>query len=73
MFKNIELGVNDVKTGFKLPCNAISGKMGSSTSPAFDQEMITSLRITGQLLLLEVYEMLQEMGVDVIQLNTDGV
>jgi hypothetical protein len=69
----VELDVNDVKSGFKLPCNAISGKMGSSYSSAFDQEQITSLRITGQLLITEVCEMLQDIGAEIINLNTDGV
>lgn len=59
--------------GAKVVLNGVFGKLGSKWSIFFSPEQMIMTTITGQLALLMLIEMLENIGVQVVSANTDGI
>lgn len=58
----------------KLAQNGVYGKSNSKYSSVFDIKYLFSITINGQLLLLQLLEMMRSIpGLEFIQVNTDGI
>ena len=57
----------------KLALNGVFGDLGNQHSPLYDLIAMISVTLNGQLALLMLAEELQDIGVELIQCNTDGM
>lgn len=56
----------------KVTCNGCFGKLASPHSILYAPEMLLQITLSGQLYLLQLIELLETFGVNVISANTDG-
>ena len=57
----------------KLVLNSTFGKFGDPYSSLFDLSALLSVTLSGQLMLIDLIERLDEAGVEVLSANTDGL
>lgn len=57
----------------KIILNATFGKLASKYSPFYDPHLLTRITVTGQLALLMLIEKFDQIGIEVLSANTDGV
>lgn len=57
----------------KIILNGFFGKLGSKWSVLYAPEQMIQVTITGQLALLMLIESLEDVGIEVISANTDGI
>ena len=60
-------------TTFKYCLNGLSGNLQNPNSWVYSPEAVMKIRINGQLLLLMLAEKLVNIGIQIIQANTDGL
>ena len=67
-------GDNEIVKAIKLALNgALYGKSNDKFSCMYDPQMMMSVCVNGQLLLVMLAEKLIDLGFEVIQINTDGI
>jgi len=66
-------GEKTVADTLKIVINGSFGKFGSKYSVLFAPEMLIQVTLTGQLALLMLIEMFEDVGIPVVSANTDGV
>lgn len=74
--KRLDAKRNKLKTiaaALKIVINGSFGKLGSKWSTLYSPQLLLQVTITGQLVLLMLIEMLENVGISVISGNTDGV
>lgn len=59
--------------GMKIAINGASGKFNSEHSVMFSPRCYVQMTLTGQLSILQLAEMYEENGIEVISANTDGL
>jgi hypothetical protein len=59
--------------GLKLVLNSTFGQFGNPYSTLYDPAALIGVTVTGQLLLLDLVERLQAVGIEVLSANTDGL
>lgn len=59
--------------GMKIAINGASGKFNSEHSVMFSPRCYVQMTLTGQLSILQLAEMYEEAGIEVISANTDGI
>lgn len=59
--------------GLKISSNGTFGKLGSRYSVLYAPHLLTTVTITGQLVLLMLIERAEQAGISVVSANTDGV
>jgi len=57
----------------KLACNGSFGKLGSKYSALYAPELFLQVTLTGQLCLLMLIERMENMGIVIVSVNTDGI
>jgi len=57
----------------KITLNGSFGKLGSRFSALYAPDLLIQTTITGQLSLLMLIEMLEDVGISVVSANTDGI
>jgi hypothetical protein len=57
----------------KIVANGSFGKLGDSWSKLFAPDLMIQVTLTGQLALLMLIEMIEDLGISVVSANTDGV
>ena len=57
----------------KIALNSIYGQMGLEHSPIYNPVKLLNVCITGQLLLLRLFDELLHNGIKIVSLNTDGL
>lgn len=57
----------------KISLNGSFGKLGSRFSALYAPDLLIQTTITGQLSLLMLIEMLEDVGISVVSANTDGI
>lgn len=62
-----------VAASLKITINGSFGKLGSKWSVLYAPDLMIQVTITGQLSLLLLIEMIEDLGIPVISANTDGV
>jgi DNA polymerase elongation subunit (family B) len=62
-----------VADSLKITINGSFGKFGSRWSVLYAPDLLIQVTITGQLALLMLIEMIEDLGVPVVSANTDGV
>lgn len=62
-----------VNSTLKIVINGSFGKLGSKFSVLYAPDLLLQVTITGQLLLLMLIEQLEEVDIEVISANTDGI
>jgi len=62
-----------VNGGLKIALNGSYGKLGSMYSFLYAPDLMLSVTITGQLMLLMLIEQLELHGINVVSSNTDGI
>lgn len=62
-----------IADSLKITINGSFGKLGNKYSTLYAPQLMLQVTITGQLVLLMLIEMLQNVGIDVISGNTDGI
>lgn len=60
-------------TALKLVLNSTFGKFGDPYSSLFDLGALLTVTLSGQLMLIDLIERLDEAGVEVLSANTDGL
>lgn len=59
--------------GLKIALNGCFGKLGSRYSVIYAPHLLTTVTLTGQLVLLMLIERAEQAGIAVVSANTDGV
>ncbi|MBV8076674.1 MAG: hypothetical protein JO284_09765 [Planctomycetaceae bacterium] len=59
--------------GLKIVLNSTFGKFGSRHSSLFDLEAMLGVTLSGQLMLIDLIERLEDAAVEVVSANTDGL
>lgn len=62
-----------IADSLKITINGSFGKLGNKYSTLYAPQLMLQVTITGQLVLLMLIEMLDNVGIDVISGNTDGI
>ncbi len=62
-----------IADSLKIVINGLFGKFGNKYSIVYAPDLMLQVTITGQLVLLMLIEMLENIGIEVISGNTDGV
>ena len=62
-----------VADSLKITINGSFGKFGSKWSVLYAPDLLIQVTITGQLALLMLIEMIEDLGIPVVSANTDGV
>jgi hypothetical protein len=62
-----------VASSLKITINGSFGKFGSKWSALYAPDLMIQVTITGQLSLLLLIEMIEDLGISVVSANTDGV
>lgn len=62
-----------LEAGLKIAINGIFGKLGSHYSTIFSPDLLIQVTITGQLVILKLIEMIENVGIPIVSANTDGV
>jgi hypothetical protein len=62
-----------VADSLKITINGCFGKLGNVYSALYSPDLLIQVTITGQLCLLLLIEMLEQMGISVLSANTDGI
>lgn len=62
-----------VADSLKITINGSFGKLGSRWSVLYAPDLMIQVTITGQLALLMLIEMIEDLGIPVVSANTDGV
>ena len=62
-----------VADSLKITINGFFGKLGSKWSVLYAPDLMIQVTVTGQLCLLMLIEMIEDLGVPVVSANTDGV
>lgn len=62
-----------IADSLKIVINGLFGKLGNKYSTVYAPQLMLQVTITGQLVLLMLIEMLEEIGISVISGNTDGI
>lgn len=57
----------------KITINGSFGKLGSPYSMLYSPDLMLQVTITGQLCLLMLIEMIEDVGIPVVSANTDGI
>lgn len=57
----------------KVVLNSTFGQFGEQYSPLADQAAMLAVTLTGQLMLVDLVERLQDAGAEILSANTDGV
>lgn len=57
----------------KITINGLFGKLGNRYSLVYAPDLMIQVTITGQLVLLMLIEMIEDLGISVVSANTDGV
>jgi hypothetical protein len=76
LIKNLSEERKTCKTqadSLKITINGSFGKLGSKWSVLYAPDLMLQVTITGQLCLLMLIEMIEDLGIPVISANTDGV
>jgi len=69
-----KIGDNEAVAGIKLALNgALFGKSNDEHSPMYDTKFMFDITINGQLLLCMLAEKITDVGIKIIQINTDGI
>ena len=69
-----KVGDNEIVSAIKLALNgALYGKSNSKYSFMFDPMFMMKICVNGQLLLVSLAEKLMDEGMELIQINTDGI
>jgi len=66
-------GDSIVNGGLKIALNGSYGKLGSKYSFLYAPELMLSVTLTGQLMMLMLIEELNDKGFNVVSSNTDGI
>jgi hypothetical protein len=62
-----------VADSLKITINGSFGKFGNRYSVLYSPDLLIQVTVTGQLALLLLIEMIEEMGASIVSANTDGV
>lgn len=62
-----------IADSLKIVINGSFGKLGNKYSTLYAPQLMLQVTITGQLVLLMLIEALEDMGIQVISANTDGI
>lgn len=62
-----------LEAGLKIAINGSFGKLGSMYSTLYSPHLMIQTTISGQLYLLMLIEMIEELGISIMSANTDGV
>lgn len=62
-----------VADALKIVVNGSFGKFGSKWSVLYSPNLLVQVTVTGQLALLMLIEAIEEVGIEVVSANTDGV
>lgn len=62
-----------VNEGLKLALNGVFGKSNSEFSPFYDPKFTMQITVNGQLLIAMLAKALADLGVTILQANTDGI
>lgn len=62
-----------IADSLKITINGSFGKLGNKYSTLYAPQLLLQVTITGQLSLLMLIEMLDDIGIDVVSGNTDGI
>jgi hypothetical protein len=62
-----------VADSLKITINGSFGKFGNRYSVLYSPDLLIQVTITGQLTLLMLIEMIEDLGIPVVSANTDGV
>lgn len=62
-----------IADSLKITINGSFGKLGNKYSTLYAPQLMLQVTITGQLVLLMLIEMLEEIGISVVSGNTDGI
>lgn len=62
-----------IADALKITINGSFGKLGSRYSVLYAPDLMIQVTITGQLCLLMLIEMIEDLGIPVVSANTDGV
>lgn len=75
VFRRMELKKlkDKLEAGLKIAINGIFGKLGSVYSTIFSPDLLIQVTITGQLVILMLIEMIENVGIPIVSANTDGV
>lgn len=62
-----------IADSLKIVINGSFGKFGSKWSALYSPQLLLQVTLTGQLVLLMLIEAMDEIGIEVISANTDGI
>lgn len=62
-----------VADSLKITINGSFGKLGSRWSALYSPDLMIQVTVTGQIALLMLIEMIEDLGISVVSANTDGV
>jgi hypothetical protein len=71
--KGKKIGDKVKSEGLKIVINSAFGKLGFEGSFFYDEQAMLSVTLNGQLYLLMLIERLNQIGLDVVSANTDGI